>query len=58
MKEKMYLSTRGNQKPLNFYEAILQGIGSDGGLLVPDFEIEKKDLKALQNLNYIDIFFI
>lgn len=55
MKEKMYLSTRGNQKPLNFYEAILQGIGSDGGLLVPDFEIEKKDLKALQNLNYIDM---
>ncbi len=31
MKEKMYLSTRGDQKPLNFYEAILQGIGSDGG---------------------------
>lgn len=55
MKEKMYLSTRGNQKPLNFYEAILQGIGNDGGLLVPDFEIEKKDLKSLQNLNYIDM---
>ena len=52
MKTKMYLSTRGNQKPLNFYEAILQGIGSDGGLLVPDFDIEKKDLKSLQNLNY------
>lgn len=55
MKEKMYLSTRGNQKPLNFYEAILQGIGSDGGLLVPDFDIEKKDLKSLQNLNYVDM---
>ena len=34
MKEKMYISTRGNQKPLNFYEAILQGIAEDGGLLV------------------------
>lgn len=55
MKEKVYLSTRGNQKPLDFYEAILQGIGSDGGLLVPDFEVDKKDLKALQNLNYIDM---
>lgn len=55
MKEKMYVSTRGNQKPLNFYEAILQGIGSDGGLLVPDFEIEKKNLKDLQNLSYIDL---
>lgn len=55
MKEKMYLSTRGNQEPLNFYEAILQGIGSDGGLLVPDFKVEEKDLKALQNLNYVDM---
>lgn len=55
MKEKMYISTRGNRKPLNFYEAILQGIGSDGGLLVPDFSIEQKDLKSLQNLSYVDM---
>lgn len=55
MNEKMYLSTRGNQEPLDFYQAILQGIGSDGGLLVPAFKIEKKDLKALQNLNYVDM---
>ena len=55
MKDKTYLSTRGNQKPLNFYEAILQGMASDGGLLVPAFEIEKKDLKALQDLNYVDL---
>lgn len=55
MKSKMYVSTRGNQKPLNFYEAILQGIGSDGGLLVPDFDVDKKDLNALLHLNYIDL---
>lgn len=55
MKEKTYLSTRGNQEPLDFYQAILQGIGSDGGLLVPSFDIEKKDLKALQSLNYVDM---
>ena len=55
MKEKLYLSTRGNQKPLNFYEAILQGIGNDGGLLIPDFDLEKKDLKSLQSLNYVDM---
>lgn len=55
MKEKMYLSTRGNQEPLNFYEAILQGIGSDGGLLIPDFDVDQKDLKALQNMNYVDM---
>lgn len=55
MKEKMYLSTRGNQEPLDFYQAILQGIGSDGGLLVPAFEIDKKDLQALKDLNYVDM---
>ena len=55
MKEKMYLSTRGNQQPLNFYEAILQGIASDGGLLVPDFKMPQKDLNALKDLNYVDL---
>mgnify|MGYP003375614290 CR=1 FL=1 len=55
MGEKKYVSTRGNQEPLNFYEAILQGIGKDGGLLVPNFELEKKDLKALQYLDYVDM---
>lgn len=55
MTEKTYLSTRGNQKPLNFYEAILQGIASDGGLLVPDFEVDQKDLSVLQKMNYVDM---
>lgn len=55
MKEKMYVSTRGNQQPLDFYEAILQGIGNDGGLLVPHFDVDKKDLNALQNMNYVDM---
>jgi threonine synthase len=55
VKEKTYVSTRGNQKPLNFYESILQGIGNDGGLLVPNFEIGKKDLNKLLDLNYIDL---
>ncbi len=55
MKEKLYLSTRGNQKPLNFYEAILQGIGSDGGLLVPSFDLEKINLQTLYSMNYVDM---
>ncbi|MCD8027455.1 MAG: threonine synthase [Erysipelotrichaceae bacterium] len=53
--KKTYISTRGQQKPLNFYEAILQGIGDDGGLLVPDFKVNTKDLKSLLNLNYVDL---
>lgn len=55
MNEKKYVSTRGQQKPLDFCDAILQGIGSDGGLLVPDFELDQKDLKALQHLSYVDM---
>lgn len=55
MNEKKYVSTRGQQRPLGFCDAILQGIGSDGGLLVPDFELDQKDLKALQHLSYVDM---
>ena len=55
MNEKKYVSTRGQQRPLDFCDAILQGIGGDGGLLVPDFELDQKDLKALQHLSYVDM---
>ena len=55
MNEKKYVSTRGKQRPIDFYDAILQGIASDGGLLVPDFELDQKDLKALQHLSYVDM---
>lgn len=53
--EKMYKSTRGKQKRIDVYDALLQGIASDGGLLVPDFAIEKLDLKALSSLSYPDL---
>ena len=43
--EKLFKSTRGNQTPIDFYTSILQGIASDGGLLVPDFDFEKKNLE-------------
>lgn len=52
---KKYISTRGKQEALSFYDAILQGLGNDGGLLVPNFEIEKKDLRSLKDLNYVDM---
>ena len=53
--EKLYKSTRGHQKPLDFYTSILQGIADDGGLLVPDFPFEKKDLNTLLSLNYVEL---
>ena len=55
MSDKLYVSTRGAQTPLDFYESILQGIGNDGGLLVPDFDLDKKDLNSLKNLSYVDM---
>ena len=42
--EKRYISTRNLQKEINFYQAIVQGIGEDGGLLVPNFDFKKLDL--------------
>lgn len=53
--EKLYKSTRGHQQPLDFYTSILQGIASDGGLLVPTFDFEKKDLASLKDLSYVDL---
>ena len=53
--EKKYVSTRNLQKEINFYQAIVQGIGEDGGLLVPNFDFTKMDLEALSNLNYVDL---
>lgn len=31
-----YSSTRGEVKGLNFIDAVVEGLASDGGLLVPD----------------------
>ena len=42
-----------NRRPLDFCDAILQGIGSDGGLLVPDFELEQKDLKVITDIYHM-----
>ena len=53
--EKKYVSTRNLQKEISFYQAIVQGIGDDGGLLVPNFEFAKMDLDALSSLNYVDL---
>lgn len=53
--EKRYVSTRGGKDKLNFYQSIVQGIASDGGLLVPDFEIPTIELNSLINLSYVDL---
>lgn len=52
---KTYISTRNHQDQINFYQAIVQGIGNDGGLLVPNFDFQKLDLNKLVQLNYVDL---
>ena len=52
---KTYVSTRNQQKEINFYQAIVQGIGDDGGLLVPNFDFKQLDLNKLVKLNYVDL---
>ncbi len=52
---KNYLSTRNQQEPIGFYKAIVQGIGCDGGLLVPDFELPKLCLERLLELDYVSL---
>ena len=54
--EKRYISTRNLQKEINFYQAIVQGIGEDGGLLVPNFDFEKLDLNKLSKLDYVLLY--
>ena len=52
---KNYISTRTQQKEIGFYKAIVQGIGDDGGLLVPSFELPKFDLASLKGLSYPEL---
>lgn len=53
--EKRYISTRGKQEAIDFYEAIIQGIGQDGGLIVPDFKLPVLDLNRLKDMSYVDL---
>lgn len=53
--EKTYVSTRNKQQPIDFYQAIVQGIGNDGGLLVPEFELPTFDITTLLNKPYHEL---
>lgn len=53
--DNRYRSTRGSVQRLNFCESVLQGIGTDGGLLVPDFELPLLNLESLQGLGYVEL---
>ena len=52
-----YISTRGSAPSLNFTEALLTGLASDGGLYVPAVwpAFDKSELRALANASYAEI---
>ena len=49
---KTYVSTRNHQDQINFYQAIVQGIGNDGGLLVPISSIKLCRFSGRSDFNF------
>ncbi|KOR31264.1 threonine synthase [Achromatium sp. WMS2] len=49
-----YISTRGNMEPLSFSQAVMMGLATDGGLLLPETipSIDDKTLISWSNLNF------
>ena len=47
-----FVSTRGSALRMDFFQSVLQGIGDDGGLLMPAFDLPQLDLTSLQGLSY------
>lgn len=52
-----YISTRGQASSLDFENATLAGLASDGGLYIPDKLpcLSSADMRALQNKNYPEL---
>lgn len=54
-----YISTRGGIKPIPFKDAVMMGLASDGGLLLPESYplITKKELESWRGLKYQELAF-
>jgi len=52
-----YCSTRGQVRGLSFSDAVMMGLASDGGLLLPEKipQLSLQQLKAFSRLNYRDL---
>jgi len=52
-----YLSTRGGVEPIGFAEAVMMGLGTDGGLLVPERlpELAPETLREWSGLRFQDL---
>ncbi|MBJ6726735.1 threonine synthase [Geomesophilobacter sediminis] len=54
-----YISTRGNIAPINFKEAVMMGLATDGGLLLPESipQVSPETLKEWRTLSYPELAF-
>lgn len=54
-----YISTRGNINPIPFKEAVMMGLATDGGLLLPASipAVDKSTLASWQKLSYQELAF-
>ncbi|MDD5285771.1 MAG: threonine synthase [Desulfuromonadaceae bacterium] len=54
-----YISTRGGIQPIPFKDAVMMGLASDGGLLLPQSypSVSREQLEAWRSLNYPELAF-
>ncbi|HBA89144.1 MAG TPA: threonine synthase [Geobacter sp.] len=54
-----YISTRGQIAPIGFKDAVMMGLATDGGLLLPESipQIDRETLNAWSRLSYRDLAF-
>ena len=52
-----YISTRGGIKPISFKDAVMMGLATDGGLLLPQRipMLDRQDLESLRGLSYREL---
>ena len=52
-----YISTRGQVRDLSFSDAVMMGLASDGGLLLPEKipQLSQQQLETFSHLNYRDL---
>ena len=59
LRNMKYISTRGNIEPIEFSQAVMMGLATDGGLLLPDSlpSVDEDVLAEWQELEYQDLAF-
>src|SRR5574341_2688908 len=59
MEDMKYISTRGNIEPVAFKDAVMMGLATDGGLLLPESIpcVDQNVLQSWKRMSYRDLAF-